>query len=194
VITREELLKIAARVVGEVGFDRASVRRIAAEAGVSYGTVQHHFKTKQALWKALVDEVLVPSFTRRKDVSPEPGAALSEQVRARIENAVVRPGLSGAILMDASPGAFERLSYLAEALTEPQRQELMIIKALQQAGLIRDVSVDALQVTVGIALSSLASAGPAIRALVGPDLGDADEREQLAAGIADLLLYGLLPR
>jgi hypothetical protein len=47
---------------------------------------------------------------------------------------------------------------------------------------------------LGVALSSLSSAKPAIRILLGIDMDDPAVRDRLARGITDLLLRGLLPR
>jgi AcrR family transcriptional regulator len=53
-LTRERLILAAAKVVGRVGYDKASSSRIAAEAGVAAGGVYYHFENRQAL----LDEVL----------------------------------------------------------------------------------------------------------------------------------------
>jgi AcrR family transcriptional regulator len=195
-VRRETLLAIAARQIGQLGFAQASFRGIAAEAGVSYGTVQHHFPTKQALWSALVSEVLVPSYVHARRVSlPEGiGDELTDRIRARIEGAVERPGLSAAVLMDGSAGAEARLRELVEALTPIRAVELEVLRALQASGQLRAVDPLALQAVMGIALSALTSAKPALRILVGLDLDEPAARERLARGIADLLLHGLLPR
>ncbi len=53
-------------MIRSVGFDRMSFRALAKELGISYGTVQNHFPTKDALWRALVDELLLPEITNRQ--------------------------------------------------------------------------------------------------------------------------------
>lgn len=196
-VRREELLAIAARQIGELGFDRTSFRGIAVEAGVSYGTVQHHFPTKQELWSALVAEVLVPVYLRSRAAPGDPegvDAELTERVHRRIEGAVLRPGLSAAILMDRSEGAEERLRQLAEALAPVRAVELQTLRALQASGHLRAVDEGALMAVLGVALSALSSAKPATRILLGLDMDDPAVRARLAHGITDLLLHGLLPR
>lgn len=51
-VTREEILTAARSVFGAVGFDRATIRSIAADAGVDPALVLHHFGTKQQLFAA----------------------------------------------------------------------------------------------------------------------------------------------
>ena len=57
--SRDRLLEAAARVFAERGFERASVDDIAAEAGLSKGTLYWNFKSKEELFRALMDEHLV---------------------------------------------------------------------------------------------------------------------------------------
>lgn len=46
------------RIVADRGLDQASVREVAAEAGVSIGTVQHYFPTKDAMLAGAFTEVV----------------------------------------------------------------------------------------------------------------------------------------
>lgn len=47
--TRQNILDAFARLIAEQGFDATSVAAIAAEVGVSKGTVVHHFATKEVM-------------------------------------------------------------------------------------------------------------------------------------------------
>jgi AcrR family transcriptional regulator len=195
-VSRASLLEIAARQIGLHGFARTSFRSIAAEAGVSYGSVQHHFPTKTQLWSALVAEVLVPAQRASRAVSREQDIrdVLTEKVRARIEAAVLRPGLSAAILTDTSEGAAARLDELASALKSDRAAERELLRTLIAANELRAVDEVAVMAVLGVALTTLSSAKPAMAALLGLDMDDAETRERLARGIADMLLHGLLPR
>jgi hypothetical protein len=119
---------------------------------------------------------------------------LTETVRARVEAAVLRPGLSAAILTDRSPGAEERLREIATALQGEREMDLAGIRMLIAAGQIRDVDELAFMAVMGIALTTLSSAKPAMATFIGVDMDNPASRERLASGIADLLLHGLLPR
>lgn len=54
---RDRLLEATLSVVADAGLDAASVRRVAEQANVSIGAVQHHFPTKNALLLAAMDTV-----------------------------------------------------------------------------------------------------------------------------------------
>ena len=53
--TTDALLTATARLLVKVGFDRASTNRIAAEAGVSVGTLYQYFPSKEALVAAVIE-------------------------------------------------------------------------------------------------------------------------------------------
>jgi AcrR family transcriptional regulator len=53
--TRDRIADAARRLFAERGFDRASIRAIAAEAGVDPALVHHYFGTKQRLFIEAVD-------------------------------------------------------------------------------------------------------------------------------------------
>jgi len=74
--TRERLIEAAAAVIGEKGFDRASLEEIAAQAGMTRGAVYGNFKNKEELFLAVIE-------TRWKPIIPpfKSGASLREQMR-----------------------------------------------------------------------------------------------------------------
>jgi AcrR family transcriptional regulator len=53
--TREHLLQVALEAFSIHGFDGASTRSIATEAGVNQGLIPYYFGTKQTLWREAVD-------------------------------------------------------------------------------------------------------------------------------------------
>ena len=74
--TRAKLIEAAAEVIGEKGYDRASLEEIAARAGMTRGAVYGNFKGKEELFLALVADhwkPIVPLLKR--------GLGLKEQMR-----------------------------------------------------------------------------------------------------------------
>ena len=61
-IRRTELVEAAIRVSLDEGLEAATVRRIAAEAGVSLGTVHYCFGSKRALLEAVVESIAQPTL------------------------------------------------------------------------------------------------------------------------------------
>ncbi|MGW4396770.1 TetR/AcrR family transcriptional regulator [Amycolatopsis nivea] len=67
---RARIRDAAMRHFGEHGFERATIRGIAVEAGVSLGLVRHHFGSKQALREAC-DEHLIKLLRQLNDQVPD---------------------------------------------------------------------------------------------------------------------------
>ncbi|MGX9389525.1 TetR/AcrR family transcriptional regulator [Nitrobacteraceae bacterium UC4446_H13] len=67
---RQALLRAGERIVGEVGYEEASVARIAEAAGLGHGTFYKRFESRQAFF----DELL-----------PSIGQELLEEVREQIK-------------------------------------------------------------------------------------------------------------
>lgn len=63
--TRRLLLEAAFAEIYEHGFQAASLENILAQTGVTKGALYHHFRNKQALGYAVVDEVLAPIMRQR---------------------------------------------------------------------------------------------------------------------------------
>ncbi|MGY1941755.1 TetR/AcrR family transcriptional regulator, partial [Nocardia gipuzkoensis] len=56
--TREQILDTAARLFGESGIAETSTNRIAAEAGLSIGTVYRYFPDRTAIVDELLERLL----------------------------------------------------------------------------------------------------------------------------------------
>ena len=89
---------------GEVGFDKATVRDIAADAGVSPALVLHHFGSKAGL-RAACDDFVVAEFARSRISAVESGETdpFAAMAGVRSEQHLMRYFLQG--LRDNSPGA-----------------------------------------------------------------------------------------
>lgn len=69
VATKEDILSAAFQSFSSVGFDKASLETIAADAGVTRGAIYWHFSDKENLYRAVVTRVIeradVPSYADR---------------------------------------------------------------------------------------------------------------------------------
>ena len=55
--TRGQLIAVATRMFAERGYDDTSIEAVLREAGVSRGSLYHHFPSKEALFEAVVKDV-----------------------------------------------------------------------------------------------------------------------------------------
>jgi AcrR family transcriptional regulator len=162
--TRQQLTDAMLAIVAADGLDRLSVREVAAAVGVSIGTVQHHFPSKNAMLAAAYGEVV---------------ARLRARLTAVRLGADVRRNLV-AVLQELLPVDDRRaaetrvhLAFAARAATMPalaeiQREALAemhaaLIEAFRLAGRTRAESARAahaaLAVADGLALHAVSSGG-----------------------------------
>ncbi|WP_037067024.1 TetR/AcrR family transcriptional regulator [Pseudonocardia acaciae] len=107
---KDALIGAILRIVGEHGLERVSVREVASAVGVSIGTVQHYFPTKDAMLVAAFSEVV------RRIRARVAAVELGPDVRANL-SAVLRELLP----LDAVRAEEVRIqvAFAARAVTEP---------------------------------------------------------------------------
>ena len=101
--TRDALLVAARRQFAELGYDRTTVRGIAAEAGVDPKMVGHHFGSKQRLFLAVVEPpvelaAVLPGIL----ASDDPPRALAAMLGALMDSPDYRRLTTGLIRATAS--------------------------------------------------------------------------------------------
>jgi AcrR family transcriptional regulator len=112
--TRRALIRAAAELIGERGYERTSLEAVAARAGLSRGAIYGNFADRDALFMAVAESLWQP-------VAPvfPPGASLAETM-AILGRAVAA---EAAARRDRAVGA---LSFQLYALThEPMRRRLI---------------------------------------------------------------------
>lgn len=92
---KAQIIEAAAAVARRQGFAHATVRAVAAEAGVSHGLVLHHFGSMEGLQSALLDwllsRVLIPQVQDLDDIPP--GRRLVTVIERQLEFFDRGPGL-----------------------------------------------------------------------------------------------------
>ncbi|MFJ8929532.1 TetR/AcrR family transcriptional regulator [Streptomyces sp. NPDC102364] len=74
-VDREDVLRAAARVLAERGLDAARLRDVARAAGVSIGALQHHFETRDELFREAFEwsiEQLIARWRASAADAPDP--------------------------------------------------------------------------------------------------------------------------
>jgi AcrR family transcriptional regulator len=91
--TRAKLLEAAARVFAEIGYHRATVRKICARAGVNGALVNYHFGDKLELYaqtlERLVSVARLDAVRTALNQNAPPETILREAIRARLRGVVV---------------------------------------------------------------------------------------------------------
>ena len=182
--TRQRITSTAETHFAQLGFDRTTVRAIAADAGVSPNLITRYFGGKQGLFAAVTEVDL-----RIVEVLPGPRAGLGARIAAHVVRRWEgRPGQDPLLTMLRSamtdPAAAERMSDyfrrqaaapLAEHLGTPDAHERaaavssMIMGTVVQryalaSGPLADADADAVTAWLGHTLTRLLS-GPVVPAL-----------------------------
>lgn len=192
--TRQRILESALRVFVERGFQGATVREIAAAAGVTHGLIRHYFKTKETVWRAAVD-LAVDEFSASLGpllrVSSPPGDDVADQARSSmtifLHTAADHPELIRLIIVEGTEGG-KRFDYIRERLQDMGDVASPVFDELQARGYVRQFDNDSF-----FMFYLLAGAAPfALRGLsdwlVAGDLGNADVTETHIQRVLQTLL------
>lgn len=132
----------------QFGEDRVSLRAVAAEAGVTLGLVQHHFKTKAGLRDA-VDQLVVDHFAAAIAEVPHRGergqlaAARDDAVRRMLAgNPLVVNYIRRSVLESSGEG------HLLDALVDLTQDEIVALRGAKLASTRRRVSTQVVAVLV----------------------------------------------
>jgi AcrR family transcriptional regulator len=121
--TREAILDSARRQFAERGYDGATIRAIAAAAGVDPALVHHFYGTKERLFAAAMQLPVVPSeviIAALADDMRPPGATVGEHIVASALALWESPGLRGPFqgLLRSAVSSEKAAAMLREFLTE----------------------------------------------------------------------------
>lgn len=171
----ESILKSAATEFAAHGFEGASTRTIADNAGVFQAQLGYHAGNKEELWKATVDRLftrlrtdLERGFAGRMDGPlDDPAGALADVIRRHVRHAARNPELSRIMSIEASLPT-DRTKYLLDNHVRPVLEALrMIWQEVRAEGRGRDMEAEEIfMLMVGLASLPFAQA-PLMRTLLG---------------------------
>jgi AcrR family transcriptional regulator len=138
---REHLVRLAAELFAEKGFQATTVRNIAEEAGILSGSLYHHFDSKESI----VDEILsgffqeiMAAYRGVLDEGKGPRETIAGLVR--IAFGTLEPHRAAITVMQNDWNylrGMPRFAYLTEAEDEVEKMWVSTIKAGQERDLFR---------------------------------------------------------
>lgn len=140
--TKSVLLQAALTEFANNGFEGATTRWIAEQAGVNHNLIRHHFGSKEDLWKATARHVFEMYQGRIEDrlaglEGVDPTTVTKLLLREFILFSASVPEFHR-FMMQANQGDAERLSWLAdEFLRFGTQQELQTLEAGQDFGIFK---------------------------------------------------------
>ena len=145
--TREQIAAAAQSLFAELGYERTTFRRIAADAGVDPALVVHFYGSKEDLFRKVMElpEAVSDALVRVAEVpDEEKGRRFAELIVAALENPATRPVVLGRIRSASShpeAAALVRetvtrdLSRLTSAITDDRPETRAVLIGAQVVGL-----------------------------------------------------------
>lgn len=137
---RKELTRLAAQLFVQEGFDRTTVRMLAQEMGIKSGSLFHHFKDKQEILAAVIEEgtqnALAIARKALAECAADPEVRLRAMARAHLETLFTDRNAHVVALFEwrrLDPAASAHLSHLRDAY---EALWVTVIDDALQAGLI----------------------------------------------------------
>lgn len=198
--TRARILKCALSAFAERGFEGASVRDIAAAAGVNHGLIKYHFKDKDHLWKAAVDFL----FERlRREMEPGEGeetlteGSPLEQLEAWIRRYVhycARHPEHARIMVQESIRDSDRLHWAVEKHIKPDHERFAPLNEVYiRKGIYPRVPVHSISYILVAAAQTIFMLGPEVQRVYGVDVTDPATIDAHADAIIKMLFHHEAP-
>jgi TetR/AcrR family transcriptional regulator len=172
---RALILTAAEQVFATQGYRGATTAAIAKKAGLPKANVHYYFGTKEALYAAVLDDILglwlgeLDRITEQSD----PATALADYIRAKIRHSRERPLASKVYANEMIRGARHTGDFLKNELRNLVKQKAEVLQAWADAGKIEPVDPVHLFSIIWAATQHYADFDVQVGALLG--------RRQLAA-------------
>jgi AcrR family transcriptional regulator len=174
--TREAILTAARRQFAECGYDRASLRGIAAEAGVDAALVAHFFGSKQQLFVAVVELPFEPAELVTAVLGGDrrtAGERLARFIATMLENPQARRRITGLVRAAASEPEAARMvrELITREVFTPLAEALGAEDAPFRANLVGSQVVGLVMARYVVRVEPLAAASAeTVVAAIGPTL------------------------
>ncbi len=186
-----QILDAATKVFASKGFRAATTREIAAEAGVSEGTIYNYFDSKYDLLIAMSQRLALESLQQLDDLPPEEDvrAYITALVTDRFDMLAKHMDLIRALMPEVLVDDDLRQAYVEQVLTPALSYLGQYIESRTKAGVFREMKAD----IVGRAMiGAVMSFG--YLWLREPSELDQRSQEELVTEVVGLFLDGLRVR
>ena len=136
--TRSRIVAAAVTAFANRGFEAASTREIARQAGVEQGLLTYHFRNKDALWRAAADQVfgtlregIIEHLTAAREVRPDERAR--ELIRTYVRTMAAHPEFFR-FIVDQGHRFDERTEWLVDTHIRPAFEMMNQLGLLRAAG------------------------------------------------------------
>jgi TetR/AcrR family transcriptional regulator len=193
---RERILDAALEVFALYGLHGARIDQIAAAAGFSKPNLLYYFRTKEALYVAVLRRTLEMWLEplRELDGGSDPKAALTAYIERKLEYSRSHPTASRLFAMEMLQGAPLLEAALADTLAALVEAKARIIQGWIAAGKLAPVDPKHLIFAIWATTQHYADFASQVEALTGQTLADQSLYEAARRTLTRILLEGVLPR
>ena len=197
--TQERLLKSAIDAFAKHGFDAVTTSLIAENAGMAQSMVHYHFKSKEQIWKAAIEQLmrdLSERFPLAKDELKDldPVSRLKVLVRRFVKMSARDISLSRIMIHEGTTPS-PRLNWIAEKFLKPGFEPLdETVREGVDVGLLKDLPVYTVTHTIISAAAMTYCLAPVVDATHGVDLAKSASMDEMADTVLTILFDGILAK
>lgn len=186
------ILRAAEAVFARAGFAGATMAEIAVRAGVPKSNLHYYFRTKQALYRAVLAHTLQLWLSATDIISAEysPRAALEAYIRAKMRLSASHPDASRVFANELLHGAPEIGDVLRQALRELVARKASVIREWIANGQMASVDPHHLFFTIWAATQTYADFESQVCAVLGVNALAERDYELATEQLVTLLLRG----
>ena len=187
-----QILRAAEHVFARAGFAGATMADIALQAGMPKSNLHYYFRTKQALYRAVLAHTLQLWLSETDIISADhaPRVALEQYIRAKMRLSASHPDASRVFANELLHGAPEIGGVLREALRELVTRKAMVIRSWIEDGQMARVDPYHLFFTIWAATQTYADFDAQVCAVLGVSQLDTEDFERATEHLVALLLRG----
>lgn len=190
---RRRILGAAEKVFARAGYQGATLDEIARESALPKANLLYYFKSKEALYHAVITDILEVWLAALGEVSvdDDPAEALTGYIERKMYLSRERPDGSRVFAMEIITGAPVIGDYLRSTLRDWVERQGAVFRVWQRRGMMADLPPEHVFFAMWAMTQTYADFAPQVNAVLGvEDLEDTDFRVAVGT-VTALVLRGL---
>jgi TetR/AcrR family transcriptional regulator len=187
------ILAAAEEVFAEAGYGGATTAAIAARAGVAKANLHYYFATKEALYRAVIEQVLTAWLEAAEsfDISDDPAEALALYIGAKMDLARTMPLGSRIWASEIMRGAPVIQDFLESTLTQWIASRSKVVRRWIAQGKVRPIEPKYLFYMIWATTQHYANAAHEIATLENGQMLDNAKFEAAKRQVIETIVLGL---
>ncbi|EDP63286.1 transcriptional regulator, TetR family protein [alpha proteobacterium BAL199] len=190
---RREILTAAERVFARRGYRGARLDEIAEEVALPKANLLYYFKSKEALYEAVIADILEVWLGALGEISvdDDPAEALTGYIQRKMALSKERPEASRVFAMEVITGAPVIGGYLQGYLRAWVERQGTVFRTWQRRGMMADLPPEHVFFTIWAVTQTYADFAPQVTAVLGVDRLDDGEFRDAVETVTAIVLRGL---